>query len=53
MSGTQIENISYPYNRKLARIKVNVSYDSDIEKVKRVLIDIAGSTKHVLKILRR
>ncbi|MCK5177240.1 MAG: mechanosensitive ion channel, partial [Candidatus Aenigmarchaeota archaeon] len=49
MSNTKVENLSFPYNKNLARIKVSVSYDSDVEKVKRVLTDLTKNTKHILK----
>ncbi|RLG14247.1 MAG: hypothetical protein DRN66_02490 [Candidatus Nanohalarchaeota archaeon] len=49
MSNKRIENMSYPYSKNLVRVKVNVSYDSDVDKVKHILIDIAKNTKHVLK----
>ncbi|OYT34841.1 MAG: hypothetical protein B6U87_01350 [Candidatus Aenigmarchaeota archaeon ex4484_52] len=49
MSNTELENLNYPINRNIARIIVNTSYDSDVDKVKKTLIEIAKNTKNVLQ----
>ena len=49
LAKSRIVNYSYPTNRMAVRQKLGVAYGSDMEKVKRVLIQIAEADPEVLK----
>ncbi|MFH1431915.1 MAG: mechanosensitive ion channel family protein [archaeon] len=48
LANAKIENLSWPPGNKKVKITVGVDYDSDIEKVKKALLDVAKKEKTVL-----
>ncbi|RLF61673.1 MAG: hypothetical protein DRN16_03355 [Thermoplasmata archaeon] len=49
IANAKIENLSWPPGNKKVKITVGVDYDSDVDKVKKVLIDVANKIPSVLK----
>ena len=49
LAKSRIVNYSYPTNRMAVRQKLGVAYGSDMEKVKRILVEIAENDPEVLK----
>lgn len=43
-----IHNITYPYPETRVKIEVGVSYNSDIELVKKILLEIAENNRNIL-----
>lgn len=49
MAGSKIINYNLPESKIKCKITIGVSYDSDIDKVKSILLEIAKSTEDVAK----
>ncbi len=49
MAGCKIINYNLPESKIKCKITIGVSYDSDIDKVKNILLEIANSTEDVAK----
>ncbi len=49
IAGQRIVNISAPDSRIKIRVDVGVAYDSDVDKAKKILLEIAGETEHIMK----
>jgi small-conductance mechanosensitive channel len=43
-----VHNVTYPHPETRIKIEVGVSYDSDIEQVKNILLDIASNNKNII-----
>jgi small-conductance mechanosensitive channel len=48
-AGSKIINLSMPVRRIRLRVPVGVAYESDIKKVKRVLLEVVKKNKNVLE----
>lgn len=48
LCNTMVQNLAFPDRRVKGRINIGVSYDSDIEAVKRLLVDTALEVEDVL-----